>query len=1046
VIQYDTDPDEISSDTDLEMIDAPSPLQLATIEVFSGSARLTKALSAAGFDAVGIDYKQSKVKPEGKTVWMDLTTNAGASAFESLVERLGSKLVYVHFAPPQVTAARGRTKRLAGQLDPLPLRSEEYPDGLPNLEGDDLLKVLAENKLYKFTANTFRWLAEKGISCSIENPTNSLMWDTKPFRTLGVDKQYGFPNYTRHTMQMCMHGGGRPKLVDEICLGKVDFSALARLCDNSHTHIPWSVTRIAGKPHFARAEEKSYPPLYCRRKAEILAKCFGVKPPEHNQSLLKAAAGTQPRKLKPLVMDFMEYKIYKATRQELDTLAALKPGSPGKFRDDFFPNGAKQLSVNDDMGQRSGLSFVKLGVCWVPKNFVACARALRHPVDETPRLDPEICNVIYTIATKGPSHVERLRKEAISKYSALRDSLAERERALHSSLHPDVEKVVKDKNILLFKRMLVDIGYDDVAVADLLVTGVKLVGELERLPMWEADHTKNAVLTLEALLSGARQAQRKVIESGADTSWSKEDAAVAQATIDEKESGLLEGPYEAAELEKILGPLWIAARRFPIVQGDKTRPIDDFSEFDVNRSYGAKHRLRMNGVETVVALARAWIESVSVDRKFSLTDEEGTVWQGVLHEGWTPQSWKKLVGRLTDLKSAYKQLASHPASAFVSVIGVRLVPGVVSFFRAHALMFGATAAVYAFLRFSRAIARLGLRIMSVLVVEFFDDFSQIEAAELAESGRESFLALFDLLGWKVADSEAKSKPFAECFVTLGAEVDLSNACLNEEISVGNKPGRAAKIARTVEEAVARPLGLGAALSLRGLLVYAEGYTHARLSAPALRAISEWVRLNKVGQVPDESFKHLLLAAAKHIEHAKPRTVKKCHSPPVVVFVDGACEQEGTSIGGVLLDGHRVECFGATLPSHLVAEWKTRDEQWQVIGQAEIFPLLVARLTWREVLRGRRVIYFLDNDSARQAAIRSYSPVPSSVKILMQMVEFDFVETSLPWYTRVPTEVNVADEPSRMKYAGFVEEMNAKIVSPKYPDGWHSEEEMWATIG
>jgi len=145
-------------------------------------------------------------------------------------------------------------------------------------------------------------------------------------------------------------------------------------------------------------------------------------------------------------------------------------------------------------------------------------------------------------------------------------------------------------------------------------------------------------------------------------------------------------------------------------------------------------------------------------------------------------------------------------------------------------MFGATAAVYAFLRFSRAIARLGLRIMSVLVVEFFDDFSQIEAAELAESGRESFLALFDLLGWKVADSEAKSKPFAECFVTLGAEVDLSNACLNEEISVGNKPGRAAKIARTVEEAVACPLGLGAALSLRGLLVYAEGYTHARLSA------------------------------------------------------------------------------------------------------------------------------------------------------------------------------------------------------------------------
>jgi len=337
--------------------------------------------------------------------------------------------------------------------------------------------------------------------------------------------------------------------------------------------------------------------------------------------------------------------------------------------------------------------------------------------------------------------------------------------------------------------------------------------------------------------------------------------------------------------------------------------------------------------------------------------------------------------------------------------------------------------------------------LSILVVEFFDDFSQLENAELAESGRESFLALLSLLGWKVADSEAKNKPFAESFVTLGAEVNLSKAWIDEEISVGNKPGRAAKIARTIENSVGKPLGLGAALSLRGLLVYAEGYTHARLSAPALRAISEWIRTNKVGGIPGEGFEHALLSAGRHIEHAKPRKVKRCSSPPAVVFVDGACdEDEGASVGGVLIDGERIECFGATLPSHLVAQWKSKEDQWQVIGQAEIFPLLVARLTWAAALRERRVLYFIDNDSARQAAIRSYSPVASSLKILMQMVEFDFVESSLPWYTRVPTEVNIADEPSRMKYAGFVEGMNAKIVSPKFPDGWHSEREMGEKIG
>jgi len=187
---------------------------------------------------------------------------------------------------------------------------------------------------------------------------------------------------------------------------------------------------------------------------------------------------------------------------------------------------------------------------------------------------------------------------------------------------------------------------------------------------------------------------------------------------------------------------------------------------------------------------------------------------------------------------------------------------------------------------------------------------------------------------------------------------------------------------------------------------------------------------------------VLLAAGDHLEHAMPREVKKCETPPLIVFVDGACEGDGvTSIGGVLIDGERAECFGAVLPPRLVDQWKSRESQWQVIGQAELFPLLVARLTWKETLRHRRVIYFIDNDSARQAAVRSYSPVAASLKIIMSLVLFDFEEVSLPWYSRVPTEVNVADQPSRMKYEGFVAARGATVVSPRFPDGWHSECEL-----
>eukprot|EP00973_Karenia_brevis_P051938 7214999-Karenia_brevis.AAC.1 len=66
-------------------------------------------------------------------------------------------------------------------------------------------------------------------------------------------------------------------------------------------------------------------------------------------------------------------------------------------------------------------------------------------------------------------------------YRRVACDMEEQERDLHKKLHPDVERVVADKRILLFRRMLKDIDYDDVAVAEYLVGGVKVVGDLEKV-------------------------------------------------------------------------------------------------------------------------------------------------------------------------------------------------------------------------------------------------------------------------------------------------------------------------------------------------------------------------------------------------------------------------------------------------------------------------------------------------------------------------------------------------------------------------------------
>ena len=95
---------------------------------------------------------------------------------------------------------------------------------------------------------------------------------------------------------------------------------------------------------------------------------------------------------------------------------------------------------------------------------------------------------------------------------------------------------------------------------------------------------------------------------------------------------------------------------------------------------------------------------------------------------------------------------------------------------------------------------------------------------------------------------------------------------------------------------------------------------------------------------------------------------------------------------------------------VIDSWKTREDQTQVIGQAEVFPVLVSRLTWHKRIAGRRAIYFVDNESARLALINMYSPVLPMLEMLMQITAWDCKEQSHPWYSRVPTYSNIADDP------------------------------------
>ena len=116
------------------------------------------------------------------------------------------------------------------------------------------------------------------------------------------------------------------------------------------------------------------------------------------------------------------------------------------------------------------------------------------------------------------------------------------------------------------------------------------------------------------------------------------------------------------------------------------------------------------------------------------------------------------------LSKAYKQLGILPAHRHYGVIFFHDAAGNPKFYISNSLMFGATAAVYAFNRVSRSIWFLMNKMLVIPCGVFYDDFPLLSPCETASNADESASELLDLLGWRHARTGPKGLPFASCLV------------------------------------------------------------------------------------------------------------------------------------------------------------------------------------------------------------------------------------------------------------------------------------------
>ena len=979
---------------------------LICIEIFSGSGRLTAAIRKLGMRAVAVDRSAQRTK--GPVTILDLTKPDDLRYLLNFIESEKDNIMLVHLAPPCGTASAARNRRHkhleeAGFVLPVPLRSKEFPMGLPTLRGLDLTKVSLANDLYWATLAIAEKCIQLNITVSIENPENSLFWLTEPIQRL-----FQICPGNLNVFDSCMMGGDRDKATAWWCSDDL-FSSLNLRCNKQHTHKPWTPIASSGGLKFPTAEEASYPELLCERVAFLVKEKATSLGYENFHSLVeqskqKTSAALQhvnmgflPRgqKVKPLVSEFGGYKIFVVPPSHNDghivTAVEQLPKGAKVVQRKLVKWGDMRVCNYDEclatgMDDDDKVEKITVGVPREPIDFVAAAIKAGHPRFLDYKSIDSIDNLVQRNIDIDAVSLVRDRLAYLRRWTKRAAELKQEESELHSKLDPHCKAVLRGKRLLLFGEMLKDINYPDGHLISDICQGFRITG-------WVRDSgcfvklPKQPSMTLKQLLGAAKGLNEAVLAKSAGTENSDLMNAAWNETLEE-----LKKEWIWQDDSKTFEGLSLT-HRFGLQQKKKVRVIDNFKTSGINATCGMPEKQKLYGLDF---LATTLVRSFTIE-------------QGVAKFG--------MKGKTFDLSSAYKQFPVHQDDRRIIRIAVP-VPDKhqCQVFGLNALPFGATGSVAGFLRVSTAVFHLLTLGLGVWAGTFFDDFPILSRADVAQQTEDHVSLLLDLIGLKFSKEGKKWLPFDESMAVLGVILDL-NRFKDGTVSFAHTESRRAELDETLSNHLkTNSMTAKEAESLRGRLIWFDSFLFGRVANLSLHEIGK--RATNVGHQcalgPD--LKRALVFFRDRIVNGPPIEISRSVGETFYLFTDGAFEPDSPTpgtIGGVLYSecGVALRFFSEIVPSELM-QCYTRDSK-NPIYLIELLATLVALKLWGEECKQRFIVSFIDNEASRAALIKAWSDSIHANNILRLYVDDEMLHGWKPWFGRVPSHSNPADDPSRL---------------------------------
>ncbi|CAE7710295.1 SLC24A2 [Symbiodinium sp. CCMP2592] len=721
------------------------------------------------------------------------------------------------------------------------------------------------------------------------------------------------------------------------------------------------------------------------------------------------------RKFPPIISEFAyTMSVASAAAPTLNSKHCLSASWQG------VPAGAKLLRESVERGGSrlpEGNKFYTFGVYRSMQAFLNEAKLVVHPFDSAKSLPDELLRVLFDTLTKSPVDTMKHRLLKLQQWRALAKQLDPDEEKIRSAMDPCVRKVLGCKRIALMKRIAADLSWPDTALFDDLAAGFKLTGYLGRTGVFASD-VKPATMDLDDFWASAplrRETLLEKVRAQKDHDYAEE---LWNMTLEESNrSGKcwLDGPIDVDSLGDNFPEGWNACRRFAVWQG-KWRAIDDFSEAAVNSCFGCFERVTLKALDEICWLCMQVCRAAKSSGSLDLELSTGERLKGPLHKAWKDPDRVRPHCKTYDLQAAYKQLALHPSERPKSIILLK-EPGsrAVKAFVCNTLPFGASASVMQFNRVALFLQRV-LWDLRVAVTCYYDDFPTMTPSFLSGGTDNAVHALMDLFGFSLSEKE---KPFSCTAETLGVVLDTSDPDMGR-IFVSNKPERAAML----EQSLGRILEKGQVdtrelPSLLGKLRFADAQLLGRTGRLALADLRLFGDRGGVLNLTDTQSNALAVLRARLLASRPRAIVTSPASNPVLIFTDGACDPcEGsfsTGVGGVLfVPGEGVaRAFGCRVPSKLVRQWA--EGRKHIIGQVELYAVVLARILWSSYIDGERCIFFVDHSGVLSACINSNSIDASWRSLLLHLEAADEARPCLPWFHRVPSQSNIADPPSRGRW-------------------------------